>query len=102
MSATHRFRFPGRILARIVLLAVSGVVTSSAAPSAPASQLSVVRSDDSVLELEWTMREPALETVPTAIGAARRPLVEGGVFLGAPGTPDLPSVMQLVGVPSWE
>lgn len=88
---------------RAILSLLALLVAAVGPPVAPsvawADELRVLRSEPTVLELQWTMDAPQLESVATVAGLARRPNFEGALFLGDPGQPDVPSTLDLVGVP---
>lgn len=69
------------------------------ATSVHAQSLQVLRSDARVLELEWTMPAPTIETVSAEGGTLQRPTFAGGHRLAGPNEPDVPSVIELVGIP---
>jgi hypothetical protein len=71
----------------------------SPAPLAAGGSLAVLASDATGVDLEWTLDEPELETVIGVDRTFRRPKFAGGMYLAEPGAPDLPSIVELVGVP---
>lgn len=88
-------RFPGFRILSAVLPALLLLSFSSAR----AGQLRVLHSDETSLEVLWTMEEPALEFVALRDGLAQRPFVEGGLYLADPGEPDLPMLLNLLALP---
>lgn len=83
-----------RPLFRALVMAVGVASAASAEP-----QLTVLRSDESVLEVRWTLDRPDLAPVSAPSGTFRRPEIGGAVYLGAPGQADVPTVVKLVGIP---
>ncbi|MGQ0722448.1 MAG: C25 family cysteine peptidase, partial [Candidatus Eiseniibacteriota bacterium] len=70
------------------------------ADAANAEGVRVLRSDESVLEVELTIGEIRWESVPGSDGRTfRRPSTAGAIHQARPGEPDLPSVIRLVGLP---
>ena len=93
-----------RVLAALLTLGVAAgfVRAATAAPPADGSgvELRVLRSDASVLEIEWTSTEPALREVATKEGTAHVPVLRGGVHLAEAGAPDVMSIVRLIAVPA--
>jgi len=83
-------RFPG--LSLLLFLPVSAA--GSTEPS-----FRVLHSDETGVEVEWTMEETRLEAVEGVDRTFHRPAWAGGLHLAEPGAPDLPSVVELVGIP---
>ncbi|MGH2570415.1 MAG: hypothetical protein ACRDGR_04275, partial [bacterium] len=68
-------------------------------PAGAAGQLEVLASDATGVDLLWTLDETVLETVAGVDRTFRRPADASGLYLAEPGAPDLPSIVELVGVP---
>jgi hypothetical protein len=77
------------------LLGVVAVVPVRAAPG----RIDVVRSDASALELRWTCDRPEIAKVSGDDAEFRRPEVMGGLHFADSGAPDLPTIIQLIGIP---
>jgi hypothetical protein len=71
----------------------------SPAPGGAAGRLEVLASDATGVDLQWTLDRTELETVSGVDRTFRRPAYAGGLYLAEPGAPDLPSIVELVGVP---
>lgn len=87
-----------RSLRLISLVALVGAVADLPA-RAETGRLDVLRSDASLVELRWTCESPEIQAVSGDDAAFRRPEVLGGLYLADPGTPDLPTILQLIGIP---
>lgn len=84
-----------RPLFRPLLIAL-GVAAS---PASADPQWTVLRSDESVLEVRWTLEAPDLVPVAGDHGPFRRPEIDGAVHLAVPGEADLPTAVRLVAIP---
>ena len=82
-------------LSRLILVGLA----VSLAPAYAAERIDVIRSDETALELRWTWDAPRIVDVSDTTATFHRPEFDGASYLAAPGQPDMPSLVRLVGIP---